>query len=183
MKKLVNWKTLLIVGSTLAGLIAMYPPSKKLKLGMSAIRSLTLALPHLQVLDTNTCTDLWRLQLSCPALKEANFQACRSVAPDPYPTLNSYRNSHPSCTLSTIWVQGNAGSCCSAIHTLAVWSQSSSERSTDAAHCSRFTIIIHNYVRGRFQWKSGGLIKKGKGDSKPHFAVHNESDFVLAAVL
>ncbi|APW61584.1 protein translocase subunit SecD [Paludisphaera borealis] len=34
MKKLVNWKTLLIVGSTLAGLIAMYPPDKKLKLGI-----------------------------------------------------------------------------------------------------------------------------------------------------
>ena len=34
MKKLVNWKTLLIVGSTLLGLIAMYPPSKKLKLGI-----------------------------------------------------------------------------------------------------------------------------------------------------
>ena len=34
MKKLVNWKTLLIVGSTLAGLIAIYPPSKQLKLGI-----------------------------------------------------------------------------------------------------------------------------------------------------
>jgi len=34
MKKLVNWKTILIVGSTLAGLIAMYPPGKKLKLGI-----------------------------------------------------------------------------------------------------------------------------------------------------
>ena len=34
MKKLVNWKTLLIVGSTLAGLIAVYPPSQKLKLGI-----------------------------------------------------------------------------------------------------------------------------------------------------
>jgi SecD/SecF fusion protein len=34
MKNLVNWKSLLIVGSTLAGLIAMYPPEKKLKLGI-----------------------------------------------------------------------------------------------------------------------------------------------------
>jgi len=34
MKKLVNWKSILIVGSTLIGLIAMYPPSEKLKLGI-----------------------------------------------------------------------------------------------------------------------------------------------------
>lgn len=34
MKKLVNWKSMLIVGSTLIGLIAMYPPSEKLKLGI-----------------------------------------------------------------------------------------------------------------------------------------------------
>lgn len=34
MKKLVNWKSMLIVGSTLIGLLAMYPPSEKLKLGI-----------------------------------------------------------------------------------------------------------------------------------------------------
>ncbi|WP_165246542.1 protein translocase subunit SecD [Paludisphaera soli] len=34
MKNLVNWKSILIVGSTLLGLIAMYPPEKKLKLGI-----------------------------------------------------------------------------------------------------------------------------------------------------
>lgn len=34
MKKLVNWKSILIVASTLIGLIAMLPPSEKLKLGI-----------------------------------------------------------------------------------------------------------------------------------------------------
>jgi len=34
MKNLLNWKSALIVGSTLLGLIAMYPPEKKLKLGI-----------------------------------------------------------------------------------------------------------------------------------------------------
>ncbi|AMV35855.1 protein translocase subunit SecDF [Planctomyces sp. SH-PL62] len=34
MKNLVNWKSILIVGSTLLGLIAMSPPEKKLKLGI-----------------------------------------------------------------------------------------------------------------------------------------------------
>ncbi|MDG3007514.1 protein translocase subunit SecD [Paludisphaera mucosa] len=34
MKNMLNWKSALIVGSTLLGLIAMYPPEKKLKLGI-----------------------------------------------------------------------------------------------------------------------------------------------------
>lgn len=34
MNRLLNWKSALIVGSTLLGLIAMYPPEKKLKLGI-----------------------------------------------------------------------------------------------------------------------------------------------------
>ncbi|OJW20738.1 MAG: preprotein translocase subunit SecD [Planctomycetales bacterium 71-10] len=34
MNRLLNWKSFLIVGSTLLGLIAMYPPEKKLKLGI-----------------------------------------------------------------------------------------------------------------------------------------------------
>ncbi|WP_165073758.1 protein translocase subunit SecD [Paludisphaera rhizosphaerae] len=34
MNKLLNWKSALIVGSTLLGLIALYPPEKKLKLGI-----------------------------------------------------------------------------------------------------------------------------------------------------
>ncbi|WP_337176057.1 protein translocase subunit SecD [Paludisphaera sp.] len=34
MKRFLNWKSVLIVGSTLLGLIAMYPPEKKLKLGI-----------------------------------------------------------------------------------------------------------------------------------------------------
>jgi SecD/SecF fusion protein len=34
MNRLLNWKSVLIVGSTLLGLIAMYPPAQKLKLGI-----------------------------------------------------------------------------------------------------------------------------------------------------
>ena len=50
---------------------------KVLRLGLSAIRSLSLALPELAVLDVSNCADLWRLQLRCPRLVEAYFQSCR----------------------------------------------------------------------------------------------------------
>jgi hypothetical protein len=50
-----------------------------LRLGLSSIRTLAVALPQLTVLDANGCSALSHLDLRCPLLLNAFFQACRSV--------------------------------------------------------------------------------------------------------
>lgn len=59
---------------------------KTLRLGLSGVRSLALALPHLQVLDVNGASKLRCLELRCPTLLTAFFQACRCVPLLPHGT-------------------------------------------------------------------------------------------------
>lgn len=49
---------------------------QSLKLGLSGAQSVALALPQLTALDMNNCTDIRNLELRCPSLLTAYFQAC-----------------------------------------------------------------------------------------------------------
>lgn len=48
-----------------------------LRLGLSGVRSLALALPSLTSLDVNNTAELRCLELRCPALLTAYVQACK----------------------------------------------------------------------------------------------------------
>lgn len=52
---------------------------RTLRLGLCSVHTLVLALPHLEVLDMNGCVELRNLELRCPRLLKAFYQACRSV--------------------------------------------------------------------------------------------------------
>lgn len=53
---------------------------RHLRLGLSDIRELALALPDLRHLDLNGCSDLRVLELRCPRLLSAMFQAVSRCA-------------------------------------------------------------------------------------------------------
>lgn len=53
------------------------PELRTLRLGLSGIRSLALALPSLTALDLNRAGELRCLELRCPALLVALVQGCR----------------------------------------------------------------------------------------------------------
>ena len=57
------------------------PGLKTLRLGLSGVRSLALALPQLRVLDLNGAGNLRCLELHCPLLLTAFFKACRYASP------------------------------------------------------------------------------------------------------
>ena len=50
---------------------------RTLRLGLSGIRSLALALPLLSVLDVNNAAELRCLELRCPLLLTVHMQACK----------------------------------------------------------------------------------------------------------
>ena len=50
---------------------------QNLKLGLSGVRTVALCLSHLTALDMNNCADIQHLQLCCPSLLTAYFQACK----------------------------------------------------------------------------------------------------------
>ncbi|KAK9836705.1 hypothetical protein WJX74_006462 [Apatococcus lobatus] len=50
-----------------------------LKLGLSKIARLALALPNLTLLDAHSCSDLVHLDLHCPLLLHTLFHSCRSL--------------------------------------------------------------------------------------------------------
>lgn len=50
---------------------------QELRLGLSGISTLALALPTLTMLDANSCCSLKELELQCPLLLAAYFQVCR----------------------------------------------------------------------------------------------------------
>ena len=54
---------------------------KALRLGLSGVRSLALDLPQLAALDLNGAGELRCLELRCPLLLTAFFQACRCAPP------------------------------------------------------------------------------------------------------
>lgn len=49
---------------------------ESLKLGLSGVRTVALALPCLTALDMNSCTEVRHLELYCPSLLTAYFQSC-----------------------------------------------------------------------------------------------------------
>ncbi len=61
--------------------VCVAPGLRTLRLGLSGIRSLALALPSLTALDLNRAGELRCLELRCPALLVALVQGCRWVAP------------------------------------------------------------------------------------------------------
>lgn len=54
---------------------------RALRLGLSGVRSLALALPRLQALDVNNAAELRCLELRCPLLLTMHMQACKWVPP------------------------------------------------------------------------------------------------------
>lgn len=50
-----------------------------LRLGLSGVQVVALALPHLMHLDLNSCSQLRVLELRCPLLLTLHLQACRAV--------------------------------------------------------------------------------------------------------
>ena len=57
-----------------------------LRLGLSGVRSLALALPALTSLDVNNTAELRCLELRCPALLTAYVQACKYAPPTLFAT-------------------------------------------------------------------------------------------------
>jgi hypothetical protein len=60
-----------------------------LRLGLSGVRSLALALPALTSLDVNNTAELRCLELRCPALLTAYVQACKCASFSLAPALSS----------------------------------------------------------------------------------------------
>mmetsp|Transcript_38492 Transcript_38492/g.108786 ORF Transcript_38492/g.108786 Transcript_38492/m.108786 type:complete len:979 (-) Transcript_38492:400-3336(-) len=60
-------------GAQLSGLVS-------LRLGLSGVETLALALPFLAHLDVNGCCKLRSLELRCPLLLAGYFQACRGIS-------------------------------------------------------------------------------------------------------
>ena len=58
---------------------------RTLRLGLSGLRSLALALPALATLDINNAAELRCLELRCPLLLTVHMQACKCA---PCPPLN-----------------------------------------------------------------------------------------------
>ena len=59
------------------GLIGVgFAALQSLKLGLSGARSVGLSLQQLTALDMNNCTEVRNLELRCPSLLTAYFQAC-----------------------------------------------------------------------------------------------------------
>ena len=56
---------------------ALHAGLRTLRLGLSGIRSLALALPLLSVLDVNNAAELRCLELRCPLLLTVHMQACK----------------------------------------------------------------------------------------------------------
>ncbi len=54
---------------------------RALRLGLSGVRSLALALPELASLDVSTAHELRCLELRTPALLTAHVQSCRHALP------------------------------------------------------------------------------------------------------
>ncbi|KAL0042894.1 hypothetical protein WJX79_002894 [Trebouxia sp. C0005] len=52
---------------------------QNLKLGLSGVRTVALCLSRLTALDMNNCAEVQHLQLCCPSLLTAYFQACKSL--------------------------------------------------------------------------------------------------------
>ncbi len=50
---------------------------QNLKLGLSGVRTVALCLSHLTALGMNNCAEIQHLQLCCPSLLTAYFQACK----------------------------------------------------------------------------------------------------------
>ena len=57
--------------------LASHAGLRTLRLGLSGIRSLALALPLLSVLDVNNAAELRCLELRCPLLLTVHMQACK----------------------------------------------------------------------------------------------------------
>ena len=57
--------------------LAPHAGLRTLRLGLSGIRSLALALPLLSVLDVNNAAELRCLELRCPLLLTVHMQACK----------------------------------------------------------------------------------------------------------